>query len=117
MSEFLKPDPVMIERVEGTLSSRPVASRKMFGTTAWFLDANSQMFASVWGDGICVRVGAEAAASLVEAGEASRFDPMGGRPMREYVLIEADEVAEDDQLAAWLDRAAGFASTLAPRKR
>ena len=117
MSEFLKPDPVMLERVEGTLTSRPVASRKMFGTTAWFLNANSQMFASVWGDGICVRVGAEEATSLVERGEASRFDPMGGRPMREYVLIEADEVAEDDELASWLDRAEAFAATLAPRKR
>ena len=117
MSNFLKPDPVMLERVEALLQSRPVSSRKMFGTTAWFLMSNTQMFASVWGDGITVRVGADAATQLVEDGEAERFDPMGGRPMREYVQIDPDALAEDDELTAWLDRAEAFASTLAPRKR
>ena len=117
MSDFRQPDPVMLERVEASLSSRPVSSRKMFGTTAWFLEANRQMFASVWGDGVCVRVGAEEANNLVERGEASRFDPLGGRPMREYVVVEAEELAEDNELNAWLERGEAFAATLALRKR
>ncbi len=116
MAEWAKKDEALIERVDGLLSTAPVQRKNMFGTTAWFLESNDMMFVGAWGDGIMVRVGAERTLSLIEAGDAESFDPMGGRPMREYVLLNADRIAEDDDLLRWLDEASDFAGMLPPKK-
>lgn len=110
------------ERIDGLTASMPVRRKKMFGTSAWFMDQNDQMFAGVWADGVMVRVGQEEALSLIETGGAEPFDPMGGRPMKEYVYVNGERIAEDAELVEWIERGAGFASTLAakvkkPRKK
>jgi TfoX/Sxy family transcriptional regulator of competence genes len=114
-AEMLKPDEALLERIEAVTASMPVRRKKMFGTSSWFLDSNDQMFAGVWGDGILVRVGQEETQSLIASGAASAFDPMGGRPMKEYVLLEGDAIAEDSELSEWLERAAQFTAMLAPK--
>ena len=114
-AEMLKPDEALVERVEAATASMPVRCKKMFGASSWFMDSNDQMFAGVWGDGILVRVGADETQSLIASGEASSFDPMGGRPMKEYVLLNADTIAEDSDLSEWLERGAAFTSSLAPK--
>ena len=75
------------------------------------------MFAGAWGDSIMVRVGSERTATLIESGVAEPFDPMGGKPMREYVLLNADRIAEDDQLLSWLEEASQFAGSLPPKQK
>ena len=105
------------ERIDQLSAALPVSRKKMFGTSSWFLDSNSQMMAGVWGDGVMVRVGQDDAGALIESGDAEPFDPMGGRPMREYVFLNADRIAEDADLIDWLERAAAFASSLAPKKK
>jgi TfoX/Sxy family transcriptional regulator of competence genes len=116
-AEFPKTDQGLVERIDGLMASRPVRKKKMFGTASWFLESNDQMFAGVWGDGIMVRIGESEVGRIVKAGEASLFDPMGGRPMKEYVLLEAEAIVEDDGLLSWLERGAKFTTTLAPKKR
>lgn len=103
------------ERIDGLMASMPVRRKKMFGTSAWFMESNDQMFAGVWADGVMVRIGQEEALSLIETGGAESFDPMGGRPMKEYVYVNGERIAEDRELVDWLERAAGFASTLAAK--
>lgn len=105
------------ERIDGLTAGIPVRRKKMFGTSSWFMESNDQMFAGVWGDGVMVRVGQEQAKSLVQDGTADEFDPMGGRPMREYVYLNAEKIAEDADLMGWLETAAGFTSTLAAKKK
>ena len=105
------------ERIDGLAAALPVRRKKMFGTSSWFMDSNDQMMAGVWGDGVMVRVGEDEAGGLVESGKAEVFDPMGGRPMREYVFLNADRIAEDSDLIEWLERAAGFTAGLAPKKK
>jgi TfoX/Sxy family transcriptional regulator of competence genes len=116
-AEFPKTDQGLVDRIDELVASRPVRKKKMFGTASWFLESNDQMFAGVWGDSIMVRVGGSEVGRMVKAGEASLFDPMGGRPMKEYVLLEAEAIAEDEGLLAWLDRGAKFTSGLAPKKK
>ncbi len=105
------------ERIDGLVGAMPVRRKKMFGTSAWFMESNDQMFGGVWADGVMVRVGESDAGSLIQNGDAEAFDPMGGRPMREYVYLDAEKIAEDSDLVEWLERAAGFTSTLAAKKK
>lgn len=105
------------DRIDSLLAAMPVRRKKMFGTSAWFMESNDQMFSGVWADGITVRVGEDAANSLVDNGNADRFDPMGGRPMREYVYVNGEKIAEDSDLMQWLERGAKFAGTLPAKQR
>ena len=117
MAEWAKKDEALIERVDGLLATAPVRRKNMFGTAAWFLESNDMMFAGAWGEGIMVRVGEERTSDLIESGDAEPFDPMQGRPMREYVFIDGHRIAEDAELLNWLDEASGFAETLPPKQK
>ncbi|MCH8909535.1 MAG: TfoX/Sxy family protein [Chloroflexi bacterium] len=117
MADWPKKDEALIERVDGLLSIAPVRCKNMFGTAAWFLESNDMMFIGAWGEGIMVRVGEGRTLDLIESGDAEPFDPMGGRPMREYVFIGGHRIAEDDELLNWLNGASEFAETLPPKKK
>ena len=117
MADWPKKDEALIERVDGLLSIAPVRCKNMFGTAAWSLESNDMMFIGAWGEGIMVRVGEGRTLDLIESGDAEPFDPMGGRPMREYVFIGGHRIAEDDELLNWLNGASEFAETLPPKKK
>ena len=117
MANWVKKDEALIERVDGLLSMAPVRRKNMFGSAAWFLEANDLMFAGAWGEGIMIRVGEQVASYLIEIGEAEPFDPMGGRPMREYAFIDGHRIAEDDELLDWLNEASDFTASLPPKKK
>lgn len=117
MADWAKKDDALIERVDGLLSIAPVRRKNMFGSSAWFLESNDMMFAGAWGESIMVRVGTERTSTLIEAGDAEPFDPMGGKPMREYVLLNGDRIAEDDVLLGWLEEASQFAGALPPKQK
>jgi TfoX/Sxy family transcriptional regulator of competence genes len=117
MADWGKNDEALIERVSGLLSVAPVRSKSMFGTTAWFLEFNDLMFAGAGGDGMTVRVGVERTAELIESGDADPFDPLDNhKAMKEYVLLNSDRIAEDEDLLNWLDEASEFAGSLPPKK-
>jgi len=117
VANWAKKDEALIERIYGLLALAPVHRKNMFGTTAWFLESNDLMFIGAWGEGIMVRIGEERTTSLIESGDAEPFDPMGGKPMREYVLLDGERIAEDDDLLDWLDQASEFAGTLPPKQK
>lgn len=107
-----KPDPLVAERLAAAMEGLPVYRRSMFGGVAWFVEENAQMFAGVWGDALDLRVGVEDVAALVAAGKARPFEPMEGRPMREYVLVPVASMRPSDY-KRWVARALAFTSTLA----
>ena len=90
-----------------------VATRPMFGQMAAFVNGN--MFAGVFGDGMFVRLNeAERAALLAEPG-TTIFEPMSGRPMREYVLLPAEWRAQPERLREWMDRSLGSTGAMPPK--
>ncbi len=117
MADWAKKDEGLIERIDGLLSIAPVRRKNMFGTAAWFLESNDMMFAGAWGEGVMVRIGEQRTSRLIESGEAEPFDPMGGKPMREYVYLNGEQIAEDGELLEWLDEASEFAGSLPPKKQ
>lgn len=105
----------VIARLDAIAGELPAYRKAMFGAIAWFLGANAQIFMGAWGDDASMRVGAGEAARLIASGAARSFEPMHGRPMREYVLVEASSLS-DAELRKWVQNAASFARGLAAKK-
>jgi TfoX/Sxy family transcriptional regulator of competence genes len=86
--------------------------RKMFGYPAGFVGGN--MTTGLHQDSWIVRLPEDERTARLADGW-SIFEPMPGRPMREYVALP-DEVIEDpDQARAWVERAAAYVRTLPPK--
>lgn len=91
---------------------RGISERKMFGGIAFLLHGN--MCVGVWQTSLIVRLGLEQAAAALKEPYVAEFD-VAGRPMKGWVLVEADGLDTDQQLHGWIERAVEFVETL-PRK-
>jgi len=88
--------------------------RKMFGCPCYFV--NNNMFCGVHEDSIILRLSpADLEQVKGEYDEVAQFDPMGGRPMREYVTIPDTLASDEPVLASLLGRSYGFTSALPPK--
>ena len=98
-------DPGLVERVAAALPALGAADarqKNVFGGRG-FLTGKST-FVIVWGEGLLVKVPpGEYAAALAEPG-VTPFAPDGGRPMSTWLVVPADQVADDPELAAWVAR-------------
>lgn len=110
-----KADPALLAKVEALMPEFPVVRRPMFGVATWFMEENAQMLGCVWGESLNLRVGAEDARALIDSGQATAFDPMGGRPMREYVLVPASTLGPA-ALRKWIARGVAFTAGLERKK-
>lgn len=111
---FPKADPATTAFFRDLVPDAPgVAVKPMFGHQAAFVDGT--MFLGIFGDRVLVRLPpAERAELMAEPGSAP-FDPMGGRPMKEYVLLPADWIDEPSLAAPWVQRGLTYARSL-PKK-
>jgi len=90
-----------------------IARKKMFGEIAGFVNGNmvTGLHAGRW----FVRLtGVEQAEALALPG-ASRFEPMPGRPMGDYIVLPPSVVDDDSALMPWLDRAVAVGRSLKPK--
>jgi hypothetical protein len=72
------------------------------------------MACGVRGDDLMVRVAAEQADAALEEPGVRPFD-MTGRPMKGWLLVDADGHAEDDDLRRWVGRGLTYAGSLPPK--
>ncbi len=79
-----------------------VTEKRMFGGLAFLVDGSMAVAASRTG-GLMARVDPGDSQALVRAGGVERM-VMRGREMDGWLLVEADRVAEDAGLAAWVER-------------
>jgi TfoX/Sxy family transcriptional regulator of competence genes len=106
-----KSPPDLVERFETTMSEVPgTTMRKMFGYPAAFA-ANGHMFTGLHQDRWVIRLPDKARAELAAAGGAP-FEPMPGRPMREYLVIPGAVLADADALQSWLERSRAYTEAL-----
>lgn len=87
-----------------------VELRKMFGYPSAFF--HGQMFAGLFGESMILRLSEEDRARFLAIDGASQFEPMAGRPMREYVAVPPAMVGQPSEVAGWLDRALAYAASL-----
>jgi len=108
-----KPQPELVDRFhEAVAGIDGVEVRKMFGSPAAFVGGN--MTAGLHQDTFMVRLSESDRAERLAEGW-STFEPMPGRPMREYVTLPADVTADIDATRGWIERAAGYVRTLPPK--
>jgi TfoX/Sxy family transcriptional regulator of competence genes len=86
----------------------------MFGGLAFLLSGTMAVCVSGQG-GILVRTDPAEREHLLASTTAFPFE-MGGRTMRGFVRVDADDVRADHQLSTWVERGATYARTL-PAKR
>ena len=103
----------MVERfAEAVEGIEGVELRKMFGFPAAFLNGN--MVAGLHQDTFMVRLPDDVRAERFVEGW-SAFEPMPGRPMREYVALPPDVAADAGATRGWIERAAAHVRTLPPK--
>jgi TfoX/Sxy family transcriptional regulator of competence genes len=86
--------------------------RKMFGYPAGFIGGN--MTTGLHQESWIVRLPADERTRLLDKGW-STFEPMAGRPMREYLALPNEVIDDPDQARAWVERAAAYVRTLPPK--
>jgi TfoX/Sxy family transcriptional regulator of competence genes len=91
-----------------------VQVRKMFGFPAAFINGN--LFAGLFQDQVFLRLGDAERASLLKEPETRVFEPMPGRPMREYVVVPPTLVNSDQAARQWLEKSRAFVAALPPKK-
>ena len=111
MKAWKKTPPALIAVFDKAVPESPsITRRPMFGYASAF--ANGNMFAGTFQDKIVVRLAETDRAALLKLKGAAQFEPMAGRPMKEYVVIPSSVVARPKDLAAWLERGHRYALTL-----
>jgi hypothetical protein len=115
----LRPAPdALVRRFEAALAAAPGAEgRKLFGYPAAFRHGN--MFAGLFQHSMILRLSPEDRATLAGRAGATPFEPMPGRPMREYVVVPPAIVESPGggELQRWLARAYDYAGSLPPKPR
>ena len=99
---FTKSPPDVLERfAAATDGLSSLEHRKMFGYPSVFVNGN--MLAGVFQDRVMVRLSEADRAKFLAMPNARVFEPMPGRPMREYVEIGAASMPARE-MRRWIER-------------
>ncbi|GAC1549931.1 MAG: hypothetical protein NVS2B9_16370 [Myxococcales bacterium] len=112
--KFTRNPPWLVELFESALEGTDAVRRTMFGSACAFVGGN--LACGVFGAGVFVRLSGPDRARLLAQPGAAPFDPMGGRPMREYALLPPALFEDERALQGWVGRALDYAGTLPPKK-
>lgn len=107
---WTKTPPEIVAAFDRAVPADPrVVRRPMFGYPALYVNGN--MFAGTYQDQVVVRLGETDRARLVRAG-GTPFEPMAGRPMKEYLVVPRSTVSTPAALRAWIERGLAHAAAL-----
>ncbi len=90
-------------------------SRTMFSYPAGFI--NGQMFMGIFGDSVMLRLSEDDRANFLKVPNAKMFEPMPGRPMKEYVQIPSEMLARPKDLNKWIPKSLAYVQSLPPKKK
>ena len=102
----------LAERIRSELNGMPFVEKKMFGGVGLLLNGN--LACGVNKDNLIVRVDPEKHNALLKKSHVKPFD-LTGKPMKGWLLVEADGVKTDKQLSAWVKEGVEFVLTLPPK--
>ncbi len=90
-----------------------VTVRPMFGHVSAFVNGN--MFMGVFGPDVFLRL-PEPDREAVTAEGGGPFEPMPGRPMRDYVLLPREWRDQPEMLRRWVARSLEHAEAIPPKQ-
>ena len=103
-------DKALSERIRPILSRRRgVSERKMFGGICFMINGN--MCVGTWKGSLIVRLDKNKHDEMLAEPHTKPAD-MNGRVMKGWALVEPVGIESENDLRAWVDRAAKFAGSL-----
>jgi TfoX/Sxy family transcriptional regulator of competence genes len=105
----------LIDLFVSVIPDPPAVQRKMFGYPAAFVNGN--MFMSLFQDDMILRLPESLREEFMKVDGAKIFEPMPGRPMREYIAVPPQVLADKKKLASWVSRALDYGASLKPKSR
>jgi TfoX/Sxy family transcriptional regulator of competence genes len=104
------------ELLEQSLQDFDCQKRMMFGCPAYFV--NNNMFTGVHQDNIILRLSEDGQTEIrSKYDEASPFEPMKGRVMKEYVVLPEVLYSDSEDLNQWLNKSYEYVLSLPPKQR
>ena len=105
----------LADRVRDELvAEKELTEREMFGGIGFMISGN--MCCGVIGEELMVRVGPELHHDALIRPHAREFD-FTGRPMKGWVTVGRDGVADDGDLELWVRLGLAFAKSLPPKAK
>ena len=108
-----KSPPALVEVFEAVFPGSPAVARQMFGYPAGFVNGN--MFMGLHQENMVLRLPDGPRAELLAMQGAATFEPMAGRPMKEYVTVPSSLLASPEELEPWVARALAYGASLPPK--
>jgi TfoX/Sxy family transcriptional regulator of competence genes len=94
----------LVELFDSIVPTAPsIERRKMFGQPCAFVNGN--MFTGLHGPRMVLRLPEERRRAFLAIEGATLFEPMPGRPMKEYVVIPEAIIKDDHALRDWMEQA------------
>lgn len=112
MMKWRKPSEELIRLFEEVTPGPPVTPKKMFGFPAAFVNGN--MFMGLHQEDMILRLPENSREELLNM-NARTFEPMPGRPMREYIVVPPSLLRDRRKLNSWVQKALGYGSSLPPK--
>ncbi|MEZ4465314.1 MAG: TfoX/Sxy family protein [bacterium] len=110
-----KPTPAALAAFDAGLpDDARVERRSMFGMPAAFVNGN--MFYGVFHDGVVMRLPVERVEALCAEPGIGRFEPMAGRPWKDYIHADAPRWGGTPALAGWAQEALAHTASALPPK-
>ena len=115
--KWQKPSSQLLETFDRILpKDSGIEKRKMFGYPTGHVNGN--WFIGCYGENDIVLRLSDADRSTFLALEGARqFEPMPGRPMREFVMIPSWLLDDPEQLQSWIRKSLEYSSNLPPQKK
>lgn len=115
MPTFRKSPPELVARFDELALLAGDADRKqMFGYPACMLRGN--MFMGLHEDSLILRLADTDRAEFLGRYDSGLFEPMPGRPMRQYVVVPPSLVYDDGAITEWVRRSRAYAEQLPAKK-
>jgi TfoX/Sxy family transcriptional regulator of competence genes len=89
--------------------------KPMFGNLAAFVNGN--LFSGLYGDTLFVRLSDMDRVELLKTKGTKLFEPMKGRPMKEYVCLPEDWLTQRSKVTPWISRALASSGKLPPKEK
>ena len=103
-------DEKLAERMRKQLADQGgVVEKRMFGGVAFLLNGN--MCCGVHQEALMVRLSPDAAAAALRQPHTRIFD-LTGRPMKGWLLVDAEGLKTAAQLKRWIGQSVAFAASL-----
>ena len=102
----------LAERIRSEFNGVPFVEKKMFGGVGFLLNGN--MACGIHKDDFIVRVNPDKHTALLKKPHVRPFD-MTGRPMKGWLVVDAEGLKTAKQLSTWIKEGVVFALTLPPK--